>query len=217
MSTAADAQRCPNCGASLPLRFAAVKMLDCESCGSACIVEDGALQFAGERGVMLEAPSLFRLQQPVRLLGTTYLPVGQLRFDYGAGWWDEYWCLDSSGGDGVWISADEGDYAIERELERKSWPDLGATTALVLGVKVRVGKQEYILSETDDAACVALRGALPESIKLGETHTYANFTTPQGELLSLERWPGGQGWHRGRWVDPFSIHSEAREEIAAQW
>ncbi len=212
-----DTHRCPNCGAPLPLRFAAVKMLDCDSCGSACVYEDGALRAAGERGVMLEAPSLIRLQEPVRVAGVTYMPTGQLRFDYGAGWWDEFWCLDPSGGEGTWISADEGDYAVERVLEPHEWPAIAADAELTLGLAVRLGHTDFTLAETDQATCIALRGSVPEVIELGETHTYANFTTLHGDLLSLEHWPGGQAWHRGRWVDPFAIHSDARQEAKAQW
>ncbi len=195
---------CPNCGAPLGAKLAYARMLDCDSCGTTILREDEALRVAGDRGVMLDAPSLMALGQTVMVNGAQYTPVGQVRFDYGAGWWDEFWCPSGQAGfDGVWISVDEGDYAVETAVGPTSAPK--RPHSLTLGTEVSFDGQTYMLSETDRATCVAFRGALPEVIALGETHDYANFTAPDGALLSLETWDGGHAWYRGDWIDPWKI------------
>ena len=199
-----DLQTCPNCGTPVGPQFAFSQMVACESCGTTLVRDSDMLRMAGEAGVMLEAPSLIKLGQSVRIAGEDYTPVGHMRFDYGGGWWDEFWCPRSvASPDGVWISVDEGDYAIETRVPARAAPTKPAK--LVLGHEVQFDDETYMLSETDRATCIAFRGGVPEEIVLGETHDYANYTSPTGGLLSLEVWDGGHAWHRGAWVDPWKI------------
>ncbi len=199
-----DTQTCPNCGTPVGAHLAFAKMLDCESCGTTIIRDGAALRAAGDHGVMLDSPTLIEIGKTIDIKGSQYTPIGHIRFDYGAGWWDEYWCPRSvTGPKGVWISVDEGDYAIEIRVTGRNEPKRPAT--LDLGVEVEFDREIYMLSETDRATCIAFRGGLPEEINIGEEHTYANFTSPTGGLLSLETWDGGYDWHFGEWVDPWKI------------
>jgi hypothetical protein len=201
---------CPNCGAGIDPRVVSTKMLDCDSCGTTIVLDDAGLRSAGKRGTMVDAPSLLMLDRPIRVANRKWLPVGHLRFDYGPGWWDEFWCLPDHGGDGdgVWISADEGDYAFELAVPEAEWPQ--ASERPVLGDTVAYGDRQYRLTEADAATCIALRGVLPEVITLGERHAYYNYTSDEGHLLTLERWGGGEAWHAGSWLDPFAIVADER-------
>lgn len=189
---------CPNCGTLLPPLLQFAKMVDCTSCGTTILMQDAGLLAAGTHGVMVEAPSLLKLGEEVQIGSARFIPVGHIRFDYGAGWWDEFYCLDLSGLSPVWISADEGDYAFERLLPRSDWP-------VITGRRVQFSGTDYMLAEQDEATCIAFRGQLPEVIALGEMHHYRNFTGPDGLALSQEVWDGGEAWFAGDWLDPWAI------------
>lgn len=196
---------CPNCGAALNPLIAVSKMVDCTSCGTTVFRDAGGLRLGGARGEMLDAPALLRLGEPVRISGHALTPVGQLRFDYGEGWWDEFWCQTVPGGPNVWVSVDEGDLALERPVSGRDAPRPPAT--LALGTPVEIDGTSFVLTETDRATCIAFRGALPEEIALGEVHDYANFSDSTGRLLSFERWPGGHAWFLGEWLDPWTLET----------
>lgn len=74
----------------------------------------------------------------------TFLPFGHARFSYGRGWWDEFWCIDPEG-TGRWLSADEGDYALESPLNPDRWP---RDFRLVLGATTMIGHDEFTVIGT---------------------------------------------------------------------
>lgn len=199
---------CPNCGAALDWRIGVTRMRDCDSCGATVFLEGETLSHAGQRGVMAEAPSLFAIGSTTRIGGQALRPIGHARFDYGLGWWDEFWCEAADGGF-AWISVDEGDIAREHPVE----PPEGAAEAQALGDTVRSALHVYTATEAEDARCIAVRGELPEALFVGETHRYLNFSGPDGALLSCERWEeAGQrheSWHEGEWLDPWDAVRES--------
>lgn len=151
---------------------------------------------------MNDAASLIYIGQEVLVSGLALMPVGHARFSYGRGWWDEFWCLDGQG-DGMWLSADEGDYALERNLPRDQWPSRGAYS---LGSTVTVHGTGYMLTEKQMATCEAVRGEFPEMLSVGETHAYHDFSAAGGLILTYEMWePDGRTWTIGTWIDPWDV------------
>lgn len=194
---------CQNCGDWLGTRMTRARMVVCDSCGSTSIIDDDVVRLAGTAGVMQDAPSLLAIGTPVRLSGLTLTPVGHARFDYGRGWWDEFCCLTADG-EGWWLSADEGDYALERPLDHRDWPDLPRPT---LGATVRIGGLDYRVTEAETATCLAVRGEFPEVLDVGETHDYFDLSGPDDEIATLETWSGGRAWTIGRWYDPWEVRA----------
>lgn len=195
---------CGNCGAELPLRFRHTRMVACTHCGSTSVLKDHAFELAGSGGVMQDAPSLVELDAEM-LVGTRRLiPVGHARFDYGRGWWDEYWCIGSGSLGGCWLSVDEGDYAVEWPVPESRWPE---ARSLSLGRSIEMDARHYIVTEAESATCVAVRGAFPEVLDVGETHLYYDLSSHDGGLATYELWDGGRAWTAGRWVDPWDVRA----------
>ena len=193
---------CPNCGGPLPRRLRHARMASCPYCGTAVVLDDEALRVAGEAGVMADAPELIGLGRAVELPGHgVFTATGHVRYDYGRGHWDEYHGA-TLGGDLLWVSVDEGDVAVQRPLPREAWP---TDAAFRLGAAILVGGERFEASEVENATLAAFRGQLPEPVAVGDVHLTANFTGPQGALVSGERWDGGVAWYRGAWVDPFAV------------
>jgi hypothetical protein len=176
-------------------------MVTCAHCGSTSVLRDEVFRLAGEGGVIRDAPSLIRLDEEVQVQGQRLMPVGLAQFDYGRGWWDEFWCLDADAA-GYWLSADEGDYALEQALPRADWPKRFRPK---LGAEVEIGGTAFRVTEAETATCVAVRGAFPEVLEVGESHLYFDLTGPDGEIATHERWDGGEGWSIGRWIDPWEV------------
>ena len=176
-------------------------MVTCDHCGTTSVLRDSAFEMAGSGGEMQETPSLVRLGEHVSVKGRHVLPVGHARFSYGRGWWDEFWCVDGTEG-GVWLSADEGDYALEVNLPREHWPKDARPT---IGEGVPIQGSMYRVTEAETATCLAVRGEFPEELDVGEAHLYFDLTAPGGRMATYEKWDGGEGWSIGEWVDPWDV------------
>ncbi len=199
-----DGMNCPNCGAELPETLTHAKMVACRYCESTVVLEDDALRTAGEKGVMAEEPSLFVLGREIRYRRESWMPVGQARFSYGTGWWDEFWAIDG-GGDGVWVSVDEGEIAVERPygIDVSLSPE-----RLVRGRSVVLNGESFTVTEVGTATCMALRGEFPEELHVGQAYQYWHLSGSMGRLVTLEYSDGEFAASEGAWVDPYLIRSE---------
>lgn len=184
--------------------LAYARMVNCDFCGSSIVMDDDVLAKAGEAGDMLDAPELIEIGVPVRLGSEgTFVASGHVRYDYGRGHWDEYHgSLDT--GELVWVSVDEGDVAIQRDIPTSDAPS-GGRSLFRLGAEIEVNGLPYTCTEVSSAKAAAFRGQLPEAIVIGETHMYANFSGSRGAVVSAEIWDEGAAWFIGLWIDPFQV------------
>lgn len=196
---------CPNCGGEISRRVARSKMVACEYCESTVLLADDAVRLAGKQGVMAEEPSLFEIGREVEYEGRSFMPIGQARFSYGQGWWDEFWALDGTG-EGVWISVDEGDIAIETKQESDEKVD---EDRLKVGATVEFEGEAFRVSETGTAVCEALRGEFPELLEIGDTYRYYHLSGPRGRLVTLEYEDGEMFVTEGAWIDPYLVRRQA--------
>ncbi len=195
---------CPNCGDRIDLRDG-VRMLTCPSCGTTLLYEDAVVRQAGSAGVMHDAPLLFGIGDRVRCPAGVFDILGHARFDYGRGWWDEFWALDGDGHP-AWLSIDEGDIAVQRRDRTARGPKSGAS--LRLGDAFSHKSEDYRVTEVDEAKCIALRGEFDEPLSVGETYRFVNAQSRGGRLLSGEFSGDDAMWFEGRWIDPFDITVE---------
>lgn len=201
---------CPNCGNTLAPRLQQSKVAGCDACGSTVMLADGQFLAPGAAGEMHEGPTFLKLGVTADFGPESFTPLGLIRYSYGRGWWDEFWCREERSHEGVWISVDEGDLVLERPMPDYLWPAL--TGAVRIGSTTSFNGKVYTAKEAESAECIAFRGELPEAPALGERHDFVNFTGEGGEALSLEIWPGGRAWHEGRWIDPYEVRIESNAE-----
>lgn len=152
---------------------------------------------------MHDAPGLLQLGQTVRLDDTTVTPVGVIRYSYGRGWWDEFWCDGPKGG--LWVSVDEGDIVIEEPTENPGWSPKPDQIGMKVGESFTHGVRTYTAVEAETATCVAYRGELPEAPEVGEMHYFTNFLSGPSKSLSLEIWGSNHAWFSGQWIDPWQV------------
>lgn len=205
---------CPSCGALLPRRFRYTKLVHCSYCRSLLALGDGPAEKVGEQATLAEHPALFELYQAYRYGKQRLEPVGKLRYDYGRGFWEEWWCLDGKGS-GVWVSVDEGDFAIEQPVEEFAPGPitLPPYADLSLGARLRLLGQDWSVTELGEARFVGLAGEVPDPMDQRRAFRYAHLERPGRHLITLEYGLEGDGnaaeadCFVGSWVDPFEIES----------
>jgi DNA-directed RNA polymerase subunit RPC12/RpoP len=201
MAAASRTFSCPNCGAELEVRLRSTRLIACSYCDSSVFLEDDAVRLAGKQGVMADYPSLIRMRENYRYRGWQFMAVGRARFDYGQGFWDEWWVM-GGGGEGRWLSVDEGDFALEEPVELEWTP---SPFELAPGRAITIAGEDLVVTEQGRATCLAVEGELPELLEVGDSYSYFHLSGPGGRLYTLEVDRGRAAVHRGHWLDPFEI------------
>lgn len=182
-------------------------MITCTSCNTTLVLEDAGLLAAGEQGVLHEVPMLFALGDKVRIGQSRYDILGQARFSYGRGTWDEFWAVDGLGAP-VWISVDEGDLILQRSLTRDQWPKYDGY--LRMKSTLTYEGQGFRVQEEGTGTCLGLRGSFGHELKLGESYRFLNLQGEEGDVLSVEIEGNSYEWFLGRWIDPFDVEVQLR-------
>ena len=193
---------CPVCGATAPSRLQHAKLIGCEHCQTSLFLEDEAVKHIGENSVLTDVPSIIEMGRRFQYRNWTFEPYGRIRFDYGDGFWDEWWVVLDNG-NGHWVSVDEGEIAIESPVEFNETPP-GYDT-LTIGSEITLTSQSLRVTERNVATCIGVQGELPEVIAPGETHQYVHLSGPRGLLLTLEFHDDSFSLYKGLWIDPFDL------------
>jgi len=200
-----SSHNCPNCGNALSVQFKHARMMTCDACDTTLYLKDDAFLNAGSAGEMHDGPMLISLGDRVKLNNTWFDILGHVRFDYGPGWWDEFYAIDSSG-NGAWISVDEGEVILQRPVAETL---SGAPKAAPrLGQVFNVNGYMYRVTERDEATCIALRGEFPDMLTIGEKHKFINARNEHADILSGEFSADEIKWFIGQWIDPFEVDVE---------
>ncbi|NKC14594.1 MAG: DUF4178 domain-containing protein [Gammaproteobacteria bacterium] len=192
---------CPNCGGGVPHNLKYAKLVVCPQCQTSLFLEDDAVRNAGERSAIADDPSIFTIGLPFDYRGVAYVPHGRFRFDYGQGYWDEWW-VGADTGEALWVSVDEGDIVMQKPMELKSAPPY---ERLSLGQTLKVGSDQLKVTEKNWSRCLGYEGELPEVIAVGEEHGYVHLSGPNGLLLTVEYYSDKTQIFRGHWIDPFEV------------
>ena len=190
---------CPQCGDALALHFRFSKLVHCASCGSDIFLDDEGARLAGEQSVLAAFPSLLELHTPLRYEHKIYTPIGHIRYETERYSWDEWWVHDQND-NAYWISVDDGDYIVEKEVPF-SLP-VYSFNDVHLGDEI----EGWEVSEMGEGVCKGFEGELPEVVALGEKHHYAHLSKPDGEMMTMEFFNNTKKLYKGRWIDPYALY-----------
>jgi len=62
-------------------------------------VNHDAVRNAGKMSAVSDEPSIIKLHGVYMYRSWGFSPIGRVRYDYGKGWWDEWYCVDNEGKD----------------------------------------------------------------------------------------------------------------------
>ena len=151
-------------------------MLVCDFCSTVVYWgEDAALKM-GEQSILPEGDTRLFMHATGKLQGRPYEVVGHLRYQHGAGAWDE-WYLQLADGGVAWLSEDERELSLEVAIPSSGLPPLGQ---LHTGAQITLDGKVYSVRELGEALCEGGEGQLPFTILPGERYPYADLASLDG-------------------------------------
>lgn len=202
MTMHSETINCPQCGATLALKFQHTKITVCSHCDSTLFLADDAVKFAGQQSVLSENTSLIQMHQAFSYKQKTLMPVGKIRYAHDIGFWEEWWVIDNAG-KGLWLSIDEGDFAFEEPITLDKTPP--KFSDIRLGQSYIFFSMLWKVTEINTGICEGFIGELPELIKKDEKVPFIHLSGENRELMTLEYLFNTVKAFKGQWVDPFEI------------
>lgn len=171
---------CPSCGGAQEVHNPGITLVVCQYCSASLYWDEEAVLHAGEKSILVQGDT--RLFDGARgtLQGKRFRVIGHVRYDWGAGTWDE-WYIDVEGEGAAWLSEDERELSLERPLDAADAP---AATQLSLGRSIRLGGSDFTVREIREARCVGGWGQLPFTILPNETYPYADLASRDGQRFA---------------------------------
>lgn len=202
MTMHSETINCPQCGATLELKFQHTKITVCSHCDSTLFLADDAVKFAGQQSVLSENTSLIQMHQPFSYKKKSFMPVGKIRYTHDIGFWEEWWVVDNAG-KGLWLSIDEGDFAFEDPITLDKKPP--QFNDIRLGQNYTFFSMQWQVTEINTGICEGFTGELPELIRKDEEVPFIHLSGANRSLMTLEYIFNTVRAFKGQWVDPFEI------------
>jgi len=197
---------CSSCGASIGLKEKFSKFFVCEYCGSAIFIEDDAIKNAGKMSKVIDVPSLINLGYTYTYRNFSFTPIGMVSYDYGRGFWDEFYVSDNEG-KYHWVSVDEGDIAIEEPVKEQL--NISQFNSIKIGDTLSLYKNEIeiplLVTEKNSCRCIGAKGELPFPVTMEEKYNYLDLSGPGGTIYTIEYTEDGTDVYYGKWIDPYDI------------
>lgn len=173
---------CPACGAPLTLQNRFVKIVTCDFCHQVSLVKDNGLDPTGKTAKLTELPSRLYLDATGAIGGMRFRVLGRLRYQYAAGFWDE-WFLLNDGNRPAWLVEDEGTYTLFYREPITVPPPPFAT--IQVGGALRVNQYNVFVVEKRAATISGSEGQLGFLMLPGEKVNYVDGAA-NGQALCLE-------------------------------
>lgn len=192
---------CPQCGAPVPLRSAAMPYAVCAHCQSVILREGQTATRIGEAASLPFDVSPIQLgTRGVTPDGLAFTVAGRVRWGWGDGAWNE-WLLAVPGGAHAWLGEAMGQFQLLRER-----PDLLAHPLLeggpiALGTTVEVDGLIFTAADVKHAVCLGGEGDLPFPTPRDWAIDSVDFRENTGASLSVQRDPQGVTAYVGHYID----------------
>jgi len=193
---------CPSCGNVINQMTRSPQMVVCPACNSTHLLNSGRLEDVGKSVILTDFPSIFELHRAFCHKDWKFTPVGRVRYDYGDGWWDE-WYVRSDNGKESWVSVDEGEIAIESLVQKDL--KIPSFEELRVGGSLLINRIKMTVIEKNSCTMVGAEGELPFKIIPNETYNYVDLLGPKRLSFTIEYQNNAVDCYKGVWIDPFDI------------
>lgn len=193
---------CPSCGNIINQMTRSPQMVVCPACNSTHLLSSGRLEDVGKSAILSDFPSIFELHHAFRHKDWKFTPVGRVRYDYGDGWWDE-WFVRSDNGKESWVSVDEGEIAIEALVQKDV--KIPAFDEIRVGGSFMINRTKMTVIEKNSCTMIGAEGELPFRIVPNDTYNYVDLLGPRRLSFTIEYQSDGIDCYKGVWIDPFDI------------
>ncbi|HSH04768.1 MAG TPA: DUF4178 domain-containing protein [Anaerolineae bacterium] len=173
---------CPSCFAPLEIQHRFVKLVTCDFCNQVSILRDSGLDPTGKKAKLAQMPSRFFVDAEGKIGGREFRVLGRLRYQYDAGFWDE-WFISFTDEEPGWLVEDEGTYKYYRKVTITE--KLPAYHEIKVGSEIRVNGRKMFVVEKGEARIAGGEGQLAFEIVPGEKLYYVDGTNGEN-LMSIE-------------------------------
>jgi len=155
---------CPSCGGQIEADRRFAKLVVCQYCESAVLLDEKAARVAGKMAVLAQTPSDLFVGGTGVLLDRNFRILGRVRYGYERGFWDE-WYLAFDDGSTTWISEDENNFSLETYEDAEVPVEYAEAYP---GQNLTLGETTFHIDEKGVAICEGGEGQLPFPIVSGE-------------------------------------------------
>jgi ribosomal protein S27E len=166
---------CPSCGAEVPIHSRAAVQVVCPWCRSTLVRTDLKWEDVGKMAALADDLTPLRLGLRGRYGKSGFTVIGRLQKQYEDGVWNE-WLLALDNKQSAWLGEGSGLYYLTRATT--STGPLPDFREMVAGETVRLNNRNYVVSDIEQATCIATEGEIPFTLPPGST---ANAVDCMGE------------------------------------
>lgn len=187
---------CPSCGAPLTFRSSFSVYAVCAYCGSTVLRTDRNVSLIGKQADLPDEISPLQVGSKFTYRDQRFELLGRARMGWTDGAWTE-WFAQSQQRRG-WLAEAQGFLALSFETPLP--PALGAAPP-PLGAVIRIGKQDFRVSDIKRATCLGGEGELPFDAPRGRSATYYDMTSAGAAFAGLEIADDERRFYLGEYVD----------------
>jgi hypothetical protein len=195
---------CPNCGAEVVFRSAALPARVCDNCRTMLVRRGEGVSAVGKAAELPFDVSPIQIGTGGRFEGHSFDVIGRVRWGWTDGSWNE-WLLLFDDGSNAWLGEAMGQYMLLRErplaeLKAGAIRTLAKGGDVPIGTDAQVDGEVLIVSDARQATCIAAEGELPFTAPAGWTIFSVDFRSPSGRCASLQRDGDQADFYDGRYV-----------------
>jgi len=159
----------------------------CESCQSAVARSDVRVEDLGKVAPLCEIPSSLKLGMRVTINDRLWEVMGRTQYQHQAGgYWNEWYLVADDGRTG-WLAEAQGRQYFtfpQRKTPNVTWPSF---EKLQLNQRVQVSiTVSLVVAEIGSAKTISAEGELPQPIRPGAEHRYADLSGSHGRFGTLD-------------------------------
>ena len=200
---------CPNCGAEVVFRSAALPSRVCDYCQTILVRRGDGVEAVGKAASLPFDVSPIQIGTRGNFESHGFEVIGRVRWGWTDGSWNEWLLLFDDGSD-AWLGEAMGQFMLTRERPIGELTD-PAIQKLINGEEVAVGTETnvdgevLIVSDAREVTCLAAEGELPFTAPPGWTIFSVDLRSTSGRCASLQRDRGETSFYDGRYVTLYEL------------
>ena len=195
---------CPNCGAEVSFRSAALPSRICDYCRTILVRRGTGVEMVGQAAALPFDVSPVQIGTRGSFEGHGFEVIGRVRWGWTDGSWNE-WLLLFGDGSNAWLGEAMGQFMLLRErplgdIRAEAVNALAEGEPVPVGTQAEVDGETLIVSDAREATCIAAEGELPFPAPTGLTIFSVDFRSASGRCASLQREDKLPSFYDGRYV-----------------
>ncbi|MBO9713727.1 DUF4178 domain-containing protein [Sphingomonas sp.] len=195
---------CPNCGAEVVFRSAALPSRVCDYCRSLLVRSDAGVGVAGESAAVPFDVSPVRVGMRGEADGQSFDVLGRVRWAWTDGSWNE-WFLLFADGSSAWLGDAMGQFMLLRDApietaRAKALKRVISGGEALPGTEAQIDGTKYQVSDARRVVLLAAEGELPWTPTPGWKLYSVDLKGRAGECATLQRDANEATFYTGRYV-----------------